>query len=274
MMNTAILPPLIDEQTLFQHIDSPNIIIIDLSSTEDYAKEHIPNAINVPPQQICSGEKPAPGKLPSTGKLQALLRSIGLTNKHHVICYDNAGGSWGGRMVWTLDCIQHKNSSLLDGGIQAWRAAGLPLNQDIPKPSMSNISIDITNETMIDKQTILKQLGQNDFCVWDTRSHEEYQGTKILSARGGHIPGAVHLEWTLLSDPNNHNKLRPINDLQTLLNERGLSANKTIATHCQTHRRSGLSYFVAKKLLNYPHIKAYPGSWSEWGNDQNTPIET
>jgi thiosulfate/3-mercaptopyruvate sulfurtransferase len=94
----------------------------------------------------------------------------------------------------------------------------------------------------------------------------------VISARGGHIPGAVNYEWTL--GMNKARGLR-INDLETfrsLLNDLGIDATKEVATHCQTHHRSGFTYLVGKILgLN---IKGYAGSWSEWGNDPATPVTT
>ena len=101
------------------------------------------------------------------------------------------------------------------------------------------------------------------------RPWEEIAGTKIFAARGGHIPGAINLDWLELMDRNNQLRLRT--DIRNLIEDRGIRSANSVITHCQTHHRSGLTYLVGKLLgLN---IKAYHGSWSEWGNDPDTPIE-
>ena len=88
--------------------------------------------------------------------------------------------------------------------------------------------------------------------------------------RGGHIPHAVHYEWTNVTNKDNSLKLRPLAVIQQELAALGIDNSKTVITYCQTHHRSGLSYLVGK-LLGF-NIKAYAGSWSEWGNRQDTPV--
>lgn len=269
------LPALVDAQTLKAYLDRhPNTLVIDVCSPEAYAQGHLPGAVNVPPSRLSSGIKPATGSLPSAEDLKALLESIGLTPNKQVVVYDDAGGSWAGRMFWTLEVVGHRQNALLDGGIFAWRAQDLPLTADLPDVTRSTLApLHINRELIIDKEDILASLGQPGFAVWDARAPEEYNGTKLVSERGGHIPGAINLDWVNLYDNANDTRLKPLDEIRTMLEKAGLTPDKTIATHCQTHRRSGLTWFVAAKLLGYKHIKAYPGSWAEWGNTEGLPIE-
>ncbi|MBT7370850.1 MAG: sulfurtransferase, partial [Gammaproteobacteria bacterium] len=115
----------------------------------------------------------------------------------------------------------------------------------------------------------LNSLQDNRIQIWDARSAEEYAGTKVVADRGGHIPGAINLDWLDLMDRDRALRLRE--DLSAVIHDKGLDTAETVITHCQTHHRSGLCYFVGRLLgLN---IKAYHGSWSEWGNDPDTPID-
>lgn len=248
-----------------------NLLIVDLSSAENFLQGHISNAVHVAPSSIMAGVKPAPGNLPSEQQLSALMQSIGFTGKQHVVCYDDAGSSWAGRFIWLLDVLGHEKSSLLDGGLAAWQQAGFESSTSAKPITASDYQAKIRNtDVLACKQEIADNLNNPDTIVWDVRSLDEYTGEKALAERGGHIPGAVHLEWTRLHAENG--KLADKETLQNLLASHGFDANKTIYTHCQSHRRSGLSYFVGKKLFNL-NIKAYPGSWSEWGNDANLPVE-
>lgn len=266
------LPALIDAATLQRHLGQENLLIVDLSSDENYAQGHIAGAVSVAPAQLICGIAPAPGKLPTLAQLNTLMANIGYHADKHIIAYDDAGGCWAGRFIWTLTLLGHQHTSLLDGGRNAWIHAGLPLSTEAPNIQV-NTALALTLDThfIIDKEEILQRLGDSDFAVWDTRSREEYCGESPMPIRGGHIPGAIHLEWTLLMDDKQY--LLPLADIQQKLNAAGLSKEKTIATHCQTHRRSGLTWFVAHKLLAYPAIKAYPGSWADWASDTNTPVE-
>ena len=173
-------------------------------------------------------------------------------------------------LVWLLS--GHRNYRLLDGGIIAWQGAGLPtVNHSEPRPE-SDYPVTIDPGQLVSAEAIIAQLGNDDFAIWDARSAAEHRGEKALAARAGRIPGARNIDWLELMDPGNHLRLKPLEQIQALLHERGLDPAQRIVTHCQSHHRSGLSYVVGK-LLGLD-IRAYDGSWSEWGNRDDTPVES
>jgi thiosulfate/3-mercaptopyruvate sulfurtransferase len=265
-------PLLIEASQLADALHEPKLLILDTSSAENYAKHHVPGAVHIAPAELQCGVKPAVGKLPTHEQLQALFSRVGLSADKHVIVYDDEGGGWAGRLIWTLDVIGHRNYSYLNGGLQAWLSGGHPSEEvaNLPPPSEINITIDSTPIAEI--EDFIHLLGNSQLGIWDARSPEEYRGEKVLAQRGGHIPGAVNLDWLELIDNGNDMRLKNLSALQARLDRIGLSADKTIITHCQTHHRSGLSYLLMK-ILGYPHIKGYHGSWGEWGNRDDTPIE-
>ena len=249
---------------------SPLLLVVDLSNPQNYLQGHVPGAVLVAPQELVAGTPPAPGKLPALAQLNQLFSRLGLTPDTHVVVYDDEGGGWAGRFIWTLDVIGHQRYSYLNGGLWAWRAAGLPTTTESAQPTATSYQAVIHDGPIADKTFILQHINDDDFVVLDARSREEYLGLRHTAQKNGHIPGAIHCEWTELMDRDAQLRIR--RDALAYLRDKGIREGQTIVTHCQTHHRSGFTYLVGKVLgLN---IKAYPGSWSEWGNDPDTPVQT
>lgn len=268
-MNDPDLPLIVEPEMLLPILGSERLLIVDLCSEQSYASGHLPGAVHVSPRELVSGVAPAPGKLPAKEQLERLFSRLGLSPDTHVLAYDDEGGGWAGRFLWTLDVIGHHRYSYLNGGIWAWRSADGPLTTEAPQPAPQPVVIEYNREPIMDKDEILQHLGDSNFLVWDARAADEYRGEKMTAQKNGHIPGAIHCEWTDLMDRDADLRIR--RDAREYLEARGLTAGKTIVTHCQSHHRSGFTYLVGKSLGF--DIKAYPGSWSEWGNDPVTPVE-
>lgn len=262
------LPLLVEPELLHQHLGDKNLLIVDLCGEENWLKHHLPGAVHVTPSKLVSGVKPATGKLPGKGRLTSLFKKIGLNDRRQVVAYDDEGGGWAGRFIWTLDVIGHRNSSLLNGGLVAWFNEGYPVTAQADPVEPCDIAITINPSVIAEKEDVLKASREDDTVIWDARSPEEYAGYRVAAARGGHVPSAVNLDWLELMDRDRNLRLRE--DLDSLLADRGIDPAKKVITHCQTHHRSGLTYFVGK--LKRMDIRAYHGSWSEWGNDPETPV--
>lgn len=262
----------VDPKSLQQELsDNSHLLLIQVTSAEVFAQAHIPGAVVVLPAELVCGVPPATGRLPDTEHLQAMFSRIGYHADADIVVYDDEGGGWAGRMGWTLDIIGHTTWRYLDGGLHAWQAAGLAFADSVaPAPEPTAPIIHIDTAPIAEIPDVLATIDDPQQLVWDVRSAEEYRGEKQSSARAGHIPGAVNLDWLLLKDPQNAQKIYP--DIEARLAAIGVDATKRIITHCQTHHRSGLSYMIGR-LLDYD-IRAYHGSWSEWGNRDDTPIAT
>ena len=235
-----------------------------------FEKGHLPGALLIEPEELIDGSPPAVGRLPSLERIDSLFSRLGYQPQQHFLLYDDEGGGWAGRFAWTLDVIGHRAWDYLDGGIHAWVACGATLAQgpcEFPHPSSVSLSIDRGPIAEIDD--VLKAIDDPDQVIWDVRSEAEYLGQRSGSARAGHIPGALHLDWMALKDPARDNRLAE--DLRGLLNAHNIDPARPIITHCQTHHRSGLSYLVGR-LLAFESIRAYHGSWAEWGNRDDLPV--
>lgn len=264
---------LIETDELEASLGKENLLIIDLCRESVYQQAHVPGAIFLDFKKLLGGEQPASGKIPSAESLSEVFSLLGLKQNTHVVTYDDEGGGWAGRLIWTLDVIGHQHYSYLNGGIHAWIADNKPVEQNINQATPSQYEATINSDVLISKEELLNSLGDDQLAIWDARSKEEYSGQRSFAARAGHIPGAKHFEWTSGMDKDNALRIRPKEALIAELRDIGITSEKSIVTHCQTHHRSGFTYLLGK-ILGFPNIKAYDGSWSEWGNDPNTPIET
>jgi len=267
------IPLLLEPEQLNELLNNDDLLIIDQSKAETFLTAHIPGAVHLNFKDLQLGEKPTPGALPSLEQLSIVFSNLGLTPEKHVIASDDEGGGWAGRLIWALDMIGHKKYSYLNGGIHAWLQAGMPTETGEGTATPSDYQVEqLDNSWALTKKQMIERIGNDDFAIWDARSDKEYTGEKVVSARGGHIPGAVNYEWTRGMDPDRALRIKDLTEFETLLNDMGLTKDKEIATHCQTHHRSGFTYLVGKILGR--NMKAYAGSWAEWGNDENTPINT
>lgn len=265
------LPKLLEPDVLVDLLDQPNLLIIDLCSDALYSKMHIPGAVHISPEKLMSGSVPSPHKLPTQEKLAVLVGNIGITDDIHVVVYDDEGGGWAGRFIWTLDIIGHKNWSYLNGGLIAWHNEGYPTTTDIPLANVIERTVTIDRSPIIETEEIIANLDNQKLQIWDARSVEEYRGERITAAKNGHIPGAINCDWATMMDFKCNQRI--VEDALDQLSVLGIQPDQPTITYCQSHHRSGFTYMLAR-ILNFKNIRAYEGSWSEWGNRNDTPIET
>ena len=271
-MSNIELPLLLEPSQLLQNLESKSLIIVDVCKTEQYQTAHIPGAIHIEDPQIIAAQPPAMGLLPDAERLSALAQQLGLSADDHVVAYDDEGGGKAARLLWTLDAMGHKHMSLLNGGIHAWSAENHPLESTPNSARTGSFELQLNPKVVTDKNAILTSLNQANLVLLDARSPEEYSGAKKYAERGGHIPGAVNLDWLLMIDQSNNLKLKSKDELETMIGELVQGKDKDVVVYCQTHHRSALTYIVLK-YLGYTSVRGYPGSWSDWGNSADTPIE-
>ncbi|SHE29860.1 thiosulfate/3-mercaptopyruvate sulfurtransferase [Modicisalibacter ilicicola DSM 19980] len=269
-----LLPLIVEPDQLAEHLDEPQLLIIDVPlKAESYSEGHVPGALFLDHRRLMRGEGDVPSDVPDEEALSRLFSSLGLTRDTHVVACDDEGGGWAGRLLWTLELIGHTRYSYLNGGIHAWRAAGLLQSTEATQPRPSDYRAEILNpEVMIERAELVDRLGEKGFAVWDARSPEEYRGEKGNNKHLGHIPGAINMEWTEAMDRERDLRIRDYAELVTELEAQGLTPDMEVVTHCQSHHRSGLTWLVGK-ALGFDKMRGYGGSWQEWGNRDDTPIE-
>ena len=267
---------LIEAEELVPFLGNEKLRIVDLSRRSVYDQLHIPHAIHVQPKQLVRQEEQASGLLPDVEGLNALIEYLNISPEHHVLAYDDEGGAWAGRLIWNLHCLGFENTSLLNGGIHAWLAAGLPTSSAVetfaPVDTLVAVNQDHIEKYRIEYENLLEKVHNHAIQLWDCRTEDEYTGLRLAARRGGHIPDARHFEWSTALNRENHLKLHPLQRTQPRLEQLGFNLNEPVVVYCQSHHRSGLAYILGR-LLGWK-IQAYDGAWSEWGNRLDSPIIT
>jgi len=267
------LPLVIEPEDLEQHLHDPRLLIVDLSRHAQYLQAHIPGAVFLDYSHLTGVRKPVMGLLPDAEQLSRALSAIGFSKDKHVVAYDEEGGGKAARLIWTLHALGHFKTSMLNGGLISWYKENHALSADPVPVTPSNYQAEFRNmEVVADADYIMQQLDKPDVGLLDARSLEEYTGSRRYAERGGHIPGAQRFEWTEGMDAEKNYRLLAADTLKAKLHDLGLTEDREIIVYCQTHHRSALSYLMLK-YLGYPRVRGYQGSWSDWGNRTDTPVE-
>ena len=264
------IPPLVDARWLHARLGQPGVRVIDMvTEPKEYRVGHIPGAVYLNVDDVRVAVAEGGYRLPTVEEGARLLGSLGLTPQTQVVAYDDSGGLHAARLFFTLEALGHRRVSVLDGGIQAWRRAGSPVSRDIPSVAPSVYRPRPRPELVADETWIVDRLKDPGVVLLDTRSLAEYRGTDVRARRGGHIPGAVHVEWRDNLRPDL--TFKPADELRAMYAARGIVPDKTVVTYCQTHHRAAHTYFVLR-LLGFPSLAGYDRSWSQWGNRADLPI--
>ncbi|MCC6168221.1 MAG: sulfurtransferase [Caldilineaceae bacterium] len=266
---------LVDTQWVLDHLDDPNVRLVDVSGkAEDYAAGHLPGAVYVSTGgEMTNPEDSTKGQILTQDALSALLNRIGVTPETTVVFYDGSSNLLATRAFWVLKYYQHSDVKVYNGGRLKWAADGRQLVTDaVTVTPTEYVAQDPDLAIRTTTEYVLEHLDDPNTVLCDTRGPEEFTGTDVRAKRGGHIPGAINVEWVnAVNDDGAFKEARALFDLYT---KAGFVPDKQIITYCQTGVRGAHTWFVLKELLGYPDVRNYDGSWEEYGNRDDTPIES
>lgn len=276
---------LVSTQWVADHLHDPHIRLLEAGwDTSTYASGHIPGAVGV---GLADLHQPDSIDILSKPELEALLSRAGVAPDDTVILYGEVSNLIATLGFWMLTYYGHADVRLLDGGRQRWIAEGRVLTTDLPVVQPTAYVAQEPNELLrADVDLIRGVLNRPGYTLVDARSTAMYVGDDASgTARGGHIPGAINIPATMITDadgnfldwqpPTTHadGTFRPAGELRALLSEHGVAPDRSVITYCL---RGGLSthlWFVLTQLLDYPDVREYDRSWLEWGNLTDVPVE-
>ena len=254
MSEGKIVRPTIDVDSLRSEIRDKSVRVIDVRKEEDYKKNHIPSAVNLPLANLLSDDSPE--------KVGQLAESLGIGNETPVVVYDDTFGALASRVAWTLQYLGHNEVSLLDVTFGQWNSLGLEIDNEIPSIKGANLSIKTHPEIMATADYLEKSKDKENVILLDNRER--------LNFLEQHIPGAVNIPYRTLGSPDKI--LKPKTELKRILENRGITGNAEVITYCgSVGTLSGLAYY-ALKSVNLPNVKLYVRSFKEWKTLEK-PIE-
>ena len=245
-------------------------VLIDLRPADQYAASHIPGAAHLDLFGISLVDTdPAPLDA-FLWIIGHLLATRGVDASRPVVVYDEQSGIRAARAFWFLEFFGHLNARLLDGGVGAWERDGYFTTTDAAPPKPVRWETGRDNTRLATWRDVEARLDHADTAILDTRTDGEYCGTTVRAKRGGAIPGAIHVEWTRNLDENG--AFRPADDLRAMYEAAGVTPDREVVTYCQGGYRAAHGY-LALRLIGYPRVRNYLGSWKEWGDREHLPVE-
>jgi thiosulfate/3-mercaptopyruvate sulfurtransferase len=240
-----------------------------------YEAAHIPGAVFFDVDEIADTNSALPHMLPSPEKFSSRVRRLGLGSGNRIIVYDAEGmASAATRVWWMFRYFGHKDISVLDGGLFKWKREGRPVDDMPPIPRERHFMPRVDTTLLRDLSQITANLRSGREQVADARSAGRFAGTEPEprpSVRTGHIPGSRSLPWTELVDPESRTML-PADKLRRRFADAGLDLGKGIVSSCGSGVTACMIAF-GLHLIGHQDFSVYDGSWAEWGNHPDTPVE-
>jgi thiosulfate/3-mercaptopyruvate sulfurtransferase len=262
------VPLIVEAHALAAELPKP--LLLDVRPAEQFAAGHLPGAFHLDlwgVSLIDTSEAPLRAFMWMIGHLFSLR---GLTPDRPVVVYEGNSGVRAARAFWFLEYLQHPNVRVLDGGFGAWSAAGLPVTTDAEAPTPSKWHGTPDESKLATWQRVYDRLGKPETAIVDTRTEAEYRGTLVRARRGGAIPGAVHLEWK--QNLTDDGRYKSADELCAMYGELGITPEREAITYCQGGYRAAHTY-LALRLAGFPNVRNYTGSWKEWGDREDLPLE-
>ena len=267
MSDQANAQYLVDSGWLRANRADRDLVLIDTRPAADYWKGHLEGARHFDPFPFHHRDTSEAGLKIFRDQLTWIFSALGLTPQQTVVFYEDDSGMRATRGAWGLEYMGHPRVHVLDGGL---KRAGEPLIATAPTVTPTNFNGKPRDEAIAPLDYILAQLGNPDVQIFDVRTDEEYFGERVRALHAGAVPGAIHRDW--IQNLDQSGAFKPAAQLRAEFEDLGLDPNREIIPYCQGGYRSANAY-VALRIAGYPRVRNYLGSWTEWGNRDDLPIE-
>jgi thiosulfate/3-mercaptopyruvate sulfurtransferase len=264
---------------LAEHLGDDKVVVAEVDENTDlYEDGHIPGAVKLHWKDDL--QDAVERDLVDQAQFEQLMGSRGIGNDTTVVLYGDKNNWFAAYAYWYLKIYGHQDVRLLDGGRQKWIDEGRELTTDAPSVTATSYSASPRDESIrVFRDTVLAGLNADSIELVDVRSPQEYTGELMAppgyeqegASRTGHIPGAQSIPWA--QAVRDDGTFKGVDELRQLYGGKGVTADKEVRAYCRIGERSAHTWFVLRELLGYENVKNYDGSWTEWGNLVDVPIE-
>jgi thiosulfate/3-mercaptopyruvate sulfurtransferase len=270
---------LVTTEWLAEHLGDEGLVVAEVDENPDlYDEGHIPGAVKLHWREDL--QDPVERDIVDRETFEAVLAKRGIGNSTAVILYGDKNNWFAAYAYWYLKVYGHADVRILDGGRQKWIDEGRELTTDLPSPAAATYAAADRDESIrAYRDQVLEWVEGDDGSLVDVRSPGEYAGDLIAppgyeqegAQRAGHIPTAVSVPWA--SAVRDDGTFKSAEELRGIYEGKGVSPKQTVTAYCRIGERSAHTWFVLRELLGYEDVRNYDGSWTEWGNLVDVPIE-
>jgi thiosulfate/3-mercaptopyruvate sulfurtransferase len=252
------------------HRDDAGVRVVDMRSASAYREGHVPGAVYLEEGPLRNPDDRLT-YLPAAEAFAGMMERAGISNETHVVAYDDQGGKMAARLWYVLAAFGHKKVSLVNGGWNQWVAEGRQTSTEVPGVAAARFVPKVTPALSCPSTELLKR--RPGVVVLDARSPAEFSGSQVSpgASQAGRVPGAVNVEWKEnVTGPTM--KFKPAAELRQLYASRGITPEKEIVAHCASGGRAAQTLFTLK-LLGYPNVRIYYGSFSDYTSRPDARVE-
>jgi thiosulfate/3-mercaptopyruvate sulfurtransferase len=269
---------LVDTNWVDQHKNDPKVRVaeVDYDPTANYTLGHVPGSVLI--DWKADINDPLTRNIITKQACESLLQRVGVNDDTTLVLYGDFNNWFAAFAFWVFKYYGYKDVRLMNGGRKKWLEEDKPVTKDIPSHAKGNFKASEPDSSIrVFLRYVRDTLGSK--ILVDVRGPKEFTGEILAppeyptehAQRGGHIPGAVNIPWG--QAVNEDGTFKSADELQKLYQSKGVAADKEVISYCRIGERSSHTWFVLKYLLGYPNVKNYDGSWTEWGNMIDNPIE-